>query len=226
MESIPLSTASLRERAKAKRHRDIVTAAADLWREFGIDAVSLSQIAGRAEVAPQTIYNLIGGIDSIGFAVIRHALEKLEDVLRRSSSTGVALAIELAQTSAEQYIADSRLYRQVLVRVPRVLFDGTHLGRDTAQPVIGAIVQARNAGEIDDVIDPDRLGRTIYVNYLGALYDWACGDSDDGSFRRAVEVAVLAPATACATASTRTKLAERLFAALAVDTGYRDIVGT
>lgn len=222
MESIPLSTAPLRQRGKARRVRDIVTAASDLWRADGIEGVSLAQIAARAEVAPQTIYNLIGGIDAIGFAVIAAALERIDAALNETSARGVALALLSARISAELYAADARLYRQVLVRIPRVLFDGTHLGRDTADVAIRAMIQARDAGEIVAEVDPERLGRAMYVNYLGALYDWACGDSGDGQFLRAAEIAVLAPAAACAGEESRPHLTARLIKALA---GGRDPVG-
>ena len=81
MELTPLSSGFLRERGKARRISEIVGAAADLWREHGMDCVSLNQIAARAEVAPQTIYNLIGGLDAIGFAVIKLALSRMDGAL-------------------------------------------------------------------------------------------------------------------------------------------------
>jgi AcrR family transcriptional regulator len=215
MDYIPMSSDSLRAKGKAKRYDDIVSAAADLWRKHGIDGVSPNQIAAAAEVAPQTIYNLIGGIDAIGFAVIKKGLERLDVLLGQTPVKGIALAMHSAKMSAELYTKDSRLYRQVIVRIPRVLFDGTHLGRDTANTAIQAMIQAKRAGEIVQTVDAGRLGRTMYVNYMGALYDWACGDSGDAQFLRAAEVAVLAPAVACASPTTRPMLSQQLFAALA-----------
>lgn len=212
MDSNPSST--LRERGKARRHGEIVVAAADLWRERGFENVSLNQIAAAAEVAPQTIYNLIGGLDAIGFAVVKIALDQLDAALAASPSKGVTRALEASRISAELYVADARLYRQVLVRIPQVLFNGVHLGRDVAQITIDAMTQAQAEGEIVDSIAPERLGRAIYANYLGALYDWACGDTTDAGFRRAAEIAVLAPVAACAADGVRPALTARLFAAL------------
>ena len=211
MEHIPLSSASLRERGKARRYDDIVSAAADLWREAGIDAVSLNQIAAQAEVAPQTIYNLIGGIDAIGFAVIKRGLEQLDADIEKLRVRGIALALQSARLSAELYTSDAALYRQVIVRIPRMLFDGTHLGRDTADTVIAAMIDAHHDGEIVENVDPAKLGRTMYVNYMGALYDWACGDSGNAEFSAAAEIAVLTPAVACANTGTKSKLKLRLF---------------
>ena len=209
MESIP--TLPLRARSKARRQAEIVAAAASLWREHGIENVSLNQIAAAAEVAPQTIYNLIGGLDAIGFAVIGQALARLDAALGASSTTGIDLALESARVSVALYTEDAGLFRQLLVRIPRALLEGTHLGRDVAQIPILAATQAQAAGEIAAAIDPDRLGRAIYTGYLGALYEWACGDADDTLFLNAAEIAVLAPLAACATEAARPALTARLF---------------
>jgi AcrR family transcriptional regulator len=214
MEQIPNLSGALRERGKARRYAEIVAAASDLWRQHGFDKVSLSQIAAAAEVSPQTIYNLIGGLDAVCLAIINVAMDAVEAKLARSTAAGVAFALEAARVSAQHYIDDARLYRQVLVRIPRVLFDDTHLGRDVAQIVIGAMSQAQAAGEISADLDPDRLGRVIYSNYLGAIYDWACGDTDDATFLDTCQIAVLAPVTACATDAARTTLSADLFARL------------
>ena len=172
------------------------------------------QISSLRLFRPRGALNLIGGLDAIGFAVIKLALSRMDGALSEASATGVELALCSARICVGLYTADSRLYRQVLVRVPKALFDGTHLGQDTAQTAIRAMAEAKQLGEIVGDVDPERLGRTIYVNYLGALYDWACGDSGDADFRRAAQVAVLAPVAACATEATRTQLTARLLATL------------
>jgi AcrR family transcriptional regulator len=204
----------LRERGKARRYAEIVGAAAVLWREHDFDKVSLSQIAATAQVSPQTIYNLIGGLDAIALAVINVAMNRVEVMLARSKATGVAFALEAARVSAQLYIDDAHLYRQVLVRIPRVLFEGTHLGRDVAQIVIQAMIQAQAKGEIASYVDPDRLGRMMYANYLGAIYDWACGDASDAVFLETSQAAVLAPAAACATDAARPMLTSQFYAML------------
>ena len=81
---------ALRARGKARRYAEIVGAAADLWREHGLDKVSLSQIAAAAEVSPQTIYNLIGGLDAVGLAVINVAMNRVESLLSRASATNLS----------------------------------------------------------------------------------------------------------------------------------------
>jgi AcrR family transcriptional regulator len=211
MEPNPQLGLALRARGKARRCAEIIDAASRLWRENEFDKVPLSQIAAVAQVAPQTIYNLIGGLDAVGLAVVNVALDRIETALSDSTATGVELALEAARVSAELYIRDARLYRQVLVRIPRVLFEGTHLGRDAAETVIRAMTQAQASGQVSQQVDPERLGRAIYSNYLGAIYDWACGDSSDAAFLDASEVSVLALVAACATLEARPEFTARLF---------------
>jgi AcrR family transcriptional regulator len=215
MEPNPHLSLALRARGKASRCAKIVATASDLWREQGIDGTSLSQIAAAAEVSPQTIYNLIGGLDAIALAVVNGALDRIEAALSQTVATGVELALESARVSSQLYIDDADLYRQVLVRLPRVLFEGTHLGRDPAELVVQAMIQAQAAGQVSAAVDPGRLGRAIYSNYLGAIYDWACGDASDAVFLETSEIGVLAPVTACATDAVRSALTARLFERLA-----------
>lgn len=209
------SSVALRERGKARRCADIVAAAAGLWRDEGFENVSLSRIAAAAEVAPQTIYNLIGGLDAVAWSVIGQALDRLDAALAATSASGVDLALEAARIMSELYVADAKLYRQLLARIPRVLFQGVHLGRDVARILILAMADARDAGQIAPEVNPERLGRAVYAAYLGALYEWASGDSDDAAFLQAAEIAVLAPLAACATDAVRPPLTARLFGRLA-----------
>lgn len=201
---------ALRARGKARRCDQIIAAASALWRQHGIDKVSLSQIAAAAQVSPQTIYNLIGGLDALALAVMNVALDRIESAIGQSTATGLELALEASISSAQHYIDDADLYRQVLVRIPRVLFEGTHLGRDPAAIAVHAMAQAQAQSLLSTAVDPDRLGRVIYSNYLGAIYDWACGDASDAVFLATSQVAVLAPATACATEMARPALSARL----------------
>lgn len=139
MKSIPdtnvVAAEGLRERHKTRRRRQVVQAAADLWREHGFEAVSLRQIADAAEVAPQTIYSLIGGMDSILMAVVETLLERLDlRVAVRPPESGIDRAMACVRISVDLFVEDGVLFRQVLVRTPRAFFDGAHAVRDSARP--------------------------------------------------------------------------------------------
>ena len=179
-----------------------------------MENVSIGQIAEAAEVAAQTVYNLIGGPDAICFAVISLVLDRLDREVTAGTAKGVARALDAANVAARLYVEDALLYRQVLVRIPQALYNGTHLGRDVAQISISAVREAQIKGEILKAVSADRLGRLVYTNFTGALYDWACGDSSDEDFTKAAQAAVLTTFASCSTDEFRSVLEEQVHAFL------------
>lgn len=63
-------------RRAAATQRAIVDAAEDVVLERGADALTLEEVADRADVAVQTIYNRIGGRSAVLIAVAERALEQ------------------------------------------------------------------------------------------------------------------------------------------------------
>lgn len=63
-------------RRAAATHRAIVDAAEDVVLERGADALTLEEVADRADVAVQTIYNRVGGRSAVLIAVAERALEQ------------------------------------------------------------------------------------------------------------------------------------------------------
>lgn len=68
----------LRERHKDQRRRAIIEAATGLLRDRGLDGLSIPDIAARADVAPATVYNLIGGQNAIAAAILSDAIDDPE----------------------------------------------------------------------------------------------------------------------------------------------------
>ncbi len=60
----------LRDRKKARRRDEIVSAARDLFARQGIDATTMADIAAAAEVSPPTVFNYFGSKDGILIAMI------------------------------------------------------------------------------------------------------------------------------------------------------------
>jgi AcrR family transcriptional regulator len=101
-----------REAGKSERRRLIVKAAAALVREMGFDAVSMTQIAERAGVAPATLYNLFQTKSAIYGQVFDLDLEafqqRLAEVASRDSLERIFAALDLA---ASLYQRDPDFYR-------------------------------------------------------------------------------------------------------------------
>src|SRR3954453_11381622 len=73
-DQVPLG---LRERGKRRRTERILDAALELLREDPDQHLTVERIAERAEVAPMTVYNLVGTRDEMWRAVGARALPEL-----------------------------------------------------------------------------------------------------------------------------------------------------
>lgn len=101
-----------REQAKDERRTRIVAAARDLMREAGVDAVSMKQVAARADVSLSTIYNLFGSKEEVFAQVFNGAFEAYRGaVLARASADPLQRFFDAIDIAAEFYSADVPFYR-------------------------------------------------------------------------------------------------------------------
>src|SRR3712207_1019655 len=84
----------LRERHKAARRGRILAAARELVRESPDAAITTERIAERAEVAPATVYNLIGPRHKVWEALAASLTEELE---HRLAAGGARSPLERAR---------------------------------------------------------------------------------------------------------------------------------
>ncbi|MCB0989520.1 MAG: TetR/AcrR family transcriptional regulator [Acidimicrobiales bacterium] len=179
--------AGLRERNKAKRRDLILDSTLDLLRESSLAEVSMERIAARAELAPATIYNLMGTRDQLLLACVSRVLDRLIDALVTIDPTedpiGAATAIVLQ--SADAFIADGRAFRQIIAGTREAAAAGTVLAIDPAQLQIAAMRAAQDRGLLRPDVDPAAVGRQIFVSYNGAMFAWAAHLLSDDGFRRA-----------------------------------------
>lgn len=201
---------TLRERGKEKRRQEVLAAASSLWRERGVEAVGLPEIAATAEVSLQTVYNLIGGIDALKVAVAEQHLARLERAVEGALETGLARSRLRAITSAHLLIDDAELHRGLFVGIPQALFDGARLSRHGSELQHAALTEARRLGEIAPRTDLAAVALQIHLQFVGGLMAWACGTLDDAGFLRAAELAALGPVVAVATDHVRPRIQDRM----------------
>jgi len=206
----------LREKGKARRRSEVLSAASTLWRLQGVTHVTLAQIADAAEVSAQTIYNLIGGVDELKIAVVEALLDRLDEAVEGSEERGVARSIQRALMSARLFAADPGLYRQVLVGIPQAVFDGARLSRDGSDFQRTALIEAQGLGELRPDTDILALAGQIHLQYLGGLFSWACGALNEAQFIRATELGVLSILAVGAEEPIRSNLARRIERLVAV----------
>ena len=72
-------TTGLRSRQKAMRRDQILAQASALFAEKGVDAVTMAEIAGAADVSTPTVFNYFGNKDGILIALITEGAQKARD---------------------------------------------------------------------------------------------------------------------------------------------------
>ena len=105
-----------------ERRQLIVEAAKSLLREQAAGVLRLRDVAVRADVSHQTIYNLIGNTDQLLAAVLDDYVRQTSDEVRASSVVAdlddpVSTTVALAEAMAEVALRDPQPLRAVLCEI-------------------------------------------------------------------------------------------------------------
>jgi AcrR family transcriptional regulator len=191
-------TEGLRERSKRRRAERILLATRELLREDPERSPGVEQIAGRAEVAPATVFNLIGTRERIWAALAEQALAELEHGLADLSDTDPREhARRMVEATVEVIRGDAPVYRAVLAHWNE---SGRLLRRDPTGELAACLQVAARAGDLRTDLDLQQLAELISVGCTGAVHQWAARLIDDGTLlARCLGTVDLAFAAAAAT---------------------------
>ena len=185
--------AGLRERNKERRRHAILEATLELLRANPLEAVTVEQIAARAEVSPPTIYNLIGTRDQLLLALIDRVTAEFVDAL---GATGlgedpIERALHAVDVSVAVFVAEPQAYRQIVRVLANLRMEGQGPAFDALQVHVREMRRARDAGFLRPELDPGALGRQSYYSFVAALMAWGTEDLSDEGFRIAARHGVL-----------------------------------
>ncbi|WP_020666002.1 TetR/AcrR family transcriptional regulator [Amycolatopsis nigrescens] len=183
----------LRAQHKAQRRVRILDATRELLRDGPEAVISTERIAERAEVAPATVYNLIGPRDKIWQALAAGFMDELE---RRLAARGAGDPREVVRSTVGLFAGDPVVSR----RMVREWEDsGLVLDRSPLTQLRQAIAEARAQGVLRADINTDALAASVATSCVGALHQWVAGLIDDDRFLAhalfALDVALAAAAT-------------------------------
>lgn len=177
----PSSVEGLRERKKRARTERILEAARELLRERDVHTVTLEQIAERAQVAPGTVFNLIGPREQLFAALIDQAHDQLAHALAKASGDDpLTRTRRIVTTLVNIFVADSQVYRQVLRQWPE---SGTMLRSSPYPPIRQALSEGQAAGLLRGEVDTDRVAAAILAGCVGALHQWSVSIISNRAFR-------------------------------------------
>jgi AcrR family transcriptional regulator len=198
LESDPsVRPSGLRERNKHRRVQDILEATRELIRNDPGQTPTVEAIAARAQVAPATVFNLVGTREQIWAALVDQALAVLET--RIATYSGLEphrRARRITSATIEVLLADASVNRHVLSNWSQ---SGRLLRRDPTRELLACLEAARDAGTLRADLNLEAIADTISTACLGAVHQWAAGLIDERRLRRrcatAVDVAFAAAAS-------------------------------
>jgi AcrR family transcriptional regulator len=165
----------LRARQKADRHRRIIEAAAELFREAGYEGAKIEAIAAQAEVSVGTIYNyyenkgdILGAIVSLEVNEVLNAGQGV--VARPPANVGDALdtLIGIYIEHSLHYLS-KEMWRQAMAistQLPDSPFGQVYTGLDRAltEQIRALIARLQTLGLVRQDIDGAALGELIFNN--------------------------------------------------------------
>lgn len=165
----------LRQKQKAHRHDRILEAAAELFREFGYEAVKMEAIAAAAEVSIGTIYNYYQNKGDLLVAIVslevHEVLKAGEDIIAkppRSAERAVDALIGGYVEHSLHYLS-KEMWRQALAistQQPASPFGETFMGLDTAlaRQTCSLIAKLQSLHLLDPDADARSHGEIIFNN--------------------------------------------------------------
>ena len=175
--------AGLRERQKAGRRRDILAAAAKLFRRDGFADTSIEAIAGEAEVAAGTVYNYFESKGDLLIALVALDGEEVRAAGRSIIASPPKDPVQAVQKLLTFYIDHSlihlskELWRNAMANAlsqPSSRFGLAYaeLDRKLADQAGELIACLQARGEIDSSLDPKTAGDVLFevVNSLFMVF--------------------------------------------------------
>jgi AcrR family transcriptional regulator len=181
-----------RERGKRRRTDRILDAALDLLREDPEQKLTVERIAERADVAPMTVYNLVGSRDRMWSALADRALHDF-DVRSISADDPQERARRIVDAVVRVLRSDAAAFRALLSGWSH---SGPVLEHDPTEAFIECLQEAADAGQIRSDVNLRLHGEVIAAGLVGTIHEWTAGLLSDRNFgvraRAVVDIAFAA----------------------------------
>ncbi|MGW7053493.1 TetR/AcrR family transcriptional regulator [Streptomyces sp. NPDC054887] len=173
---MPKVEGGLREQQKVQRRIRILDAARELLRDNPESVISTERIAARAQVAPATVYNLIGPRDKIWEALAAGFMDELD---RRLAVSAAGDPREIVRSTVQLFVDDPVVSRRMVREWEK---SGLVLDRSPLTQLRQAMRDAQTQGVLRADIDTDRLAALVGTSCVGALHQWVAALIDDDRF--------------------------------------------
>lgn len=199
----------LRERHKRARRAAILRAVRELLREGALDKLTKESIALRAQVAPATVYNLVGTRTQIFEALAEDFMQQIETRQRdKPVREPLRRARRLIEITLDVILEDPQVY----ARMVRGWDDsGLVLRRGPIGALVEAFEEAKQEGLLAAEADTRLLASSVATACTGAVHQWAAGLITPRGFRARALFSLDLALAAAASYETRAELSRPLF---------------
>jgi AcrR family transcriptional regulator len=168
----------LRERGKRRRTERILDAALELLREDPEENLTVERIAARAEVAPMTVFNLVGNRDQLWTAMADRALAGL-DLRSITADDPQERAHRIVDAVVRILRSDAAVFRELLAGWTH---RGHVLAHDPTNALIECLQEAADTGRIKPDVSLRRYGDVMAAGLVGTIQQWTAGLLSDRAF--------------------------------------------
>jgi AcrR family transcriptional regulator len=166
------------------------------FNEFGYDATSMGTLAERLGLSKSAVYHHFASKEELLAAALDEALGGLEGVLTEDAAqTGAASArLRHVLRRAVEVLVDRLPYVTLLLRlrgntpVERAALERR---REFDRAVTALVVEARDAGELRDDIDP-RIAERLLFGMINSIVEWYRPEGAEDRARLAQDVLAVA----------------------------------
>ena len=162
------------QRRVGEMRRSIIEAAESIVFESGTAFLTTEEVAKRADVSIQTVYNRVGGKPALLIAIAERALEenrKYMDEAYESSGTPEERILRAALAYA-RFAAERPHQFQVLANPPNepeALVKVASLTQEQNQKLANVLRDGLKTGDMNPLIDPDDVATAIWAMMNGVL---------------------------------------------------------
>jgi len=216
MTSQPLARGSATRTAnKIKRRQHIIDCAGELIARDGVDALTLSRLAEKADVTIPTIHNLIGRKDAIYQVLVDQMLSEIEAAFESKDVSDPIVAVETFVDRLLGLFADNEsLYKAAYLAGERKgYFEHDSKTGVFAKSVELAYQVCQNGldkGNLEGRIDTRKLAVRLFASQRLARQDWVAGYIDLETYRNRVLTGMFITLCADATPEFKKRLIEHI----------------
>jgi AcrR family transcriptional regulator len=201
---------NLRTANKQRRRDAILDAAIELIRDRGVSAVTSERIAARANVAPATLYNLIGPREELLRQLVGRSLDAVDEELGclPIRPEPIAAARTMVDRWVIGFVAESVVLRQVVLLTSPADDDGRRARRD--RTMTAAIIEAQADRVIRSDVAAESVAQQILMSFDGAMLRWCRGALSDSGFELSARHGLISALAAATTHTHRWQFSDEL----------------